>query len=102
MPTLSIRRSSDAAPVPVWRDGALLDAETRTRALPLVVAKARVRVTPENASVVAGWGSLEQAIATLYAVYGLPLPFSWDGDPELVAVLFRRAGQLELGLPEPV
>jgi hypothetical protein len=97
--TLTIPRGG--VQVPVWRDGALLDDETRRRALPLVAAQAEVRITGEFAGQPAGWDSLEQAIATLEAVYGSPLAWAYDGDAEELRVIFDR-GQLELDLPELV
>jgi hypothetical protein len=101
VPTLSINLGRDAAMTAVWRDGALLEDCVRRRAMPLVAVGDLVRVTPESPAHPAGWATLEQAVATLFAVYGLPLPFEYDGDPEDVAVLFRRASTPP-GLPEPV
>lgn len=99
-PTLKARIRGEL--VPVWRDGVVLDDATRRRALPIVAAKARVRITPESDLHPAGWDSLVQAVATLYAVYGIPLELDYDDD-EALGALYRRGGdQLELGFPEVV
>lgn len=101
-PTLKARIRGEL--VPVWRDGVVLDDATRARALPLVAVRAKVRVTPESDDQVAGWRSLASTVATLYAVYGIPLELDYgeEGAEELSALYGRRGDQLELGFPEPV
>lgn len=89
MPTLAFTR--DGALVPVWRDGDVLDGTVRARARPLVEDREPVRVTPESRDVPAGWGTLEQAVATLRALYDDPLGLDWDGDPEALDRLYRHA-----------
>ena len=86
--------------VPVWRDGLVLDDRVDEDSRPIVVARAGVRVTPESPEYPAGFDTLAQAVATLYAVYGIPLELGSD-DPEALAALFRRPGELE-GFPEAV
>lgn len=77
--------------IPVWRDGIVLSESVAARARGIIAAREQVRVTPESRSVTAGWGSLEQAIATLRAVYDDPLGLEWDGDPEELRRLYRVA-----------
>lgn len=101
MATLSAKlRGSSSELTPVWRDGVVLDDEVRRRALPLIVVGAQVRVTPESDRYPAGWQTLAQAVATLYAVYGVPLELACDDAAALDELYARGELEAELGMPE--
>jgi hypothetical protein len=93
--TLTIRPQTAAEPFEAWRDGEVLDEFAAVRARVLVAARARVRVHPEVASTPAGWDTLEQAVGTLRAVYGDPLPMDCD-TVDLATLYDIPIGVLEL------